>query len=160
MNWEHSFDAARLLAGVGGAPASVGRPRQIMLRSAAGVAYYGMFHALCGSNADTLVGASPSVRETQLWVDTYRALPHSAAKNQLRQYASATRDPALGTFARAIAKLQDERIKADYDPSEEFSRSRVSDLIDQAEAATRAFANLPARTRRMLAIHLLIRRRN
>ena len=160
MNWDHSFEAARMLAGVGDAPAPVGRPRQIMLRSSVGVAYYGMFHALCESNADTLVGASPSDSETQLWVDTYRALQHRAAKNQLRQYARATRDPALETFAQAIGRLQDERIKADYDPSEEFTRLHVADLIDDAESATLAFTRLPARTRRMLAIHLLVRRRN
>ena len=160
MNWEHSFDIARQLAGVDGAPAPVGRPRQMALRSSVGVAYYGMFGALCGSNADTLVGASPSGRENQLWVDTYRALPHNAAKNQLRQYAGAAQDPTLETFARAIGRLQDERIKADYDPTAKFSRFRVSDLIDEAEAATYAFTNLPARTRRMLALYLLVRRRN
>ena len=98
MNWEHSFDIARQLAGVDGAPAPVGRPRQMALRSSVGVAYYGMFGALCGSNADTLVGASPSGRENQLWVDTYRALPHNAAKKPVEAVRQRRARPYAGNL--------------------------------------------------------------
>ena len=160
MNWQHSFDAARLLAGVGDSPPAPGRPRQAMLRRAVSAAYYGMFNALCESNADALVGVSPTGQDNQLWLDTFRSLQHSVAKNRLAQYASVNRNPALRTFARAFGKLQEERITADYDPTVGFTRSNVASLINSAEDATSAFRDIPARTRRTLALHLLVRRRN
>ena len=160
MNWQHSFEAARLLAGVGDSPAAPGRPRQAMLRRAVSAAYYAMFNALCKSNADVLVGAAAAGQDVQLWLDTFRSLQHNVAKNRLEQYANDRQEPALRTFARAFGKLQEQRITADYDPTEKFLRSRVANLIDEAETATSSFRDIPARTRRSLALHLLVRRRN
>ena len=160
MNWQHSFEAARLLAGVGDSPPAPGRPRQVMLRRAVSAAYYAMFNALCKSNADVLVGASATGQDAQLWLDTFRSLQHNVAKNRLEQYANDRQEPALRTFARAFGKLQEQRITADYDPTENFLRSRVANLIDEAETATSDFRDIPARTRRSLALHLLVRRRN
>ena len=160
MNWRHSFDAARLLAGVGDSPPAPGRPRQAMLRRAVSAAYYAMFNALCKSNADALVGVSATGQDAQLWLDTFRALQHNVAKNRLTHYANATRNPALRTFARAFGKLQEERVIADYDPTANFTRSHVASLINSAEDATSIFRDIPARTRRSLALHLLVRRRN
>ena len=160
MNWQHSIEAARMLAGVGDSPSAPGRPRQAMLRRAVSAAYYAMFNALCQSNADVLVGISSTGQDAQLWLDTFRALQHNVAKNRLEQYANTSRDPVLRTFARAFGKLQEQRITADYDPTADFLRSQVFWLIDEAETATSAFQNLPARTRRTLALHLLVRRRN
>ena len=160
MNWQHSFEAARLLAGVGDSPPAPGRPRQAMLRRAVSTAYYAMFNALSKSNADVLVGASATGQDAQLWLDTFRSLQHNVAKNRLAQYANAARFPALRTFARSFGKLQEERITADYDPTVGFTRSHVASLINSAEDATAAFLNIPTRTRRTLALHLLVRRRN
>ena len=95
MNWRHLFDAARNLAGIAnGVPAGSGRPRQVDLRRAVSTAYYGMFHALCGSNADTLVGAAPPMQGTNPWVHAYRALEHGLAKERLGQYQSNSNMPA------------------------------------------------------------------
>ena len=160
MNWQHSIEAARMLAGSGASPSAPGRPRQAMLRRAVSAAYYAMFNALCQSNADVLVGVSSTSQDAQLWLDTFRALQHNVAKNRLAQYASASRDSALRRFASAFGDLQEERITADYDPTAKFMRSHVASLIQEAETATSAFQNLPARTRRTLALHLLVRRRN
>ena len=160
MNWQHSFEAARLLAGVDDSPTAPGRPRQAMLRRAVSTAYYAMFNTLCKSNADVLVGASATGQDSQLWLDTFRSLQHNIAKNRLAQYASARQEPTLRTFARAFGKLQEQRIIADYDPTVDFTRSRVANLIDEAETATAAFFDIPPRTRRTLALHLLVRRRS
>ena len=94
------------------------------------------------------------------WLDTFRSLQHNVAKNRLAQYANASRDPALRTFARAFGKLQEWRITADYDPTVGFTRSRVANLIDEADTATSVFLDIPTRTRRTLALHLLVRRRS
>ena len=160
MNWQHSFEAARLLAGVGDSPTAPGRPRQAMLRRAVSAAYYAMFNALCQSNADVLVGASPTGQDAQLWLDTFRSLQHNVAKSRMTQYATARRDPALINFAQTFGELQEQRITADYDPTAKFMRSHVANLIDEAETATSAFRDIPTRTRRSLALHLLVRRRN
>ena len=69
-----------MLAGVDDSPAAPGRPRQAKLRRSVNGTYYAMFNALCESNANTLVGTSPSEQDAQLWLDTFRALQHSAAK--------------------------------------------------------------------------------
>ena len=156
MNWQHSIDAARLLAG--SSPSAQGRPRQMMLRRALSTAYYAMFHALCESNADVLVGVAPSGADAQLWVDTFRALQHNAAKNRLAQYVNIGQDPTLTFFARTFSEMQEQRIIADYEPSVMFTRSEVIRLINRVESEIHAFRSLPARTRRGLAIYLLVRR--
>ena len=159
MNWEHLFDAAKMLAASPGTTAIPGRPRQAMLRRVVSTAYYAMFHALCNSNAVCLVGPSPTGPDVELWVDTYRTLQHRAAKNRLQSYAQPGREPAIRTFAGVFGDVQDQRIKADYDPQVRLARSQVVNLIARAEAATRAFYNTPQQTRRQLAVYLLVRPR-
>ena len=159
MNWEHLFDAARLLAGAPGAGAAprLGRPRQAMLRRAISTAYYAIFHALCQSNADTLVGDAATGNNAELWARTYRALDHRPAKDRLNSY-NAAGAPALSNFARMFGDLQSQRHDADYNPRRMFSRSQVISMIDRAETATQAFYNMPAPQRRTLAVHLLLTR--
>ena len=70
MNWEHTIEAARLLAGSSASSSASGSPRQPMLRRAVSTAYYATFHALCQSNADTLVGPSAAGPNIELCLDT------------------------------------------------------------------------------------------
>ena len=159
MNWRHSIEAAKMLAGSHETiPASPGRPRQAMLRRAASTAYYAMFHALCQSNADTLVGQSPPGPHTDPWVEAYRALQHGTAKTRLASYIQLMQDPAVRNFGQAFVNMQQQRISADYDPRARFVRSEVVASIDRSEAAINAFYNAPTQTRRRLAIYLLVRR--
>ena len=159
LNWEHSIEAARLLAGSYGTGPPPGRPRQAMLRRAVSTAYYAMFHALCQSNADTLVGPMPTGPNVSLWMDAYRTLNHRTAKSRLTQYVQITPNPAVRSFANLFGNLQEQRISADYDPSARFVRSQVVNLIARAEAATRTFSNTSVQTRRALAVYLLVRPR-
>ena len=131
-----------------------------MLRRAVSTAYYAMFHALCQSNADTLVGPTPTGLNASLWMDTYRTLNHRTAKNRLTQYIQMIQDPAVLGFASLFGNLQEQRLSADYDPRKRFVRSQVITLIDRAEAATRAFSATSAQTRRTLAVYLLVRPRS
>ena len=123
-----------------------------MLRRAASTAYYAMFHALCQSDADTLMGPVPTGLNTSLWMDTYRTLNHRTAKNRLTQYVQTTPDPVVRNFANLFGNLQEQRISADYDPSARFVRSQVINLIDRVEAATRDFTSTSVQSRRALAI--------
>ena len=162
MNWQHLFDAARLLAGApdaGGISPRPGRPRQAMLRRAISAAYYAMFHALCQSNADTLVGDAATGNNAELWARAYRALDHRPAKNRLASYTSEGA-PALSGFASLFGDLQSQRHDADYNPRRMFLRSQVIAIIDQAEAETQALYNMPIPQRRALAVHLLLASRN
>ena len=158
MNWRHLFDAARNLADVvDGAPASPGRPRQIDLRRAVSTAYYGVFHALCRSNAETLIGSAPAAQGTESWVHAYRALGHGPAKDLLTQYGSKSNIHAdIRAFARAFGNFQEQRHDADYNPRKVFTRPEVSRLIDRMEATTDAFWNAPPPVRSELAAYLLL----
>ena len=159
MNWRHSIEAAKMLAGSHGTTlAPPGRPRQAMLRRAVSAAYYAMFHALCQSNADTLVGQSPPGPHTDLWVETYRALQHRTAKNRLASYIQLTQDAAVRNFGQIFGNMQQQRISADYDPRAKFARSQVITFIGRSEAAIYAFCDAPSPTRRRLAIFLLVPR--
>ena len=156
MNWEHLIDAARILAGTTGS-ATPGRPRQGMLKRAVSTAYYAMFHALCKSNADTLIGTSRRGNDSQTWFQTYRALDHRQARDRLASYRPAG-GPLFENFASAFANLQEHRLYADYNPNRAYARSQVSDLIQRAETSIEDFYSVPAAQRRRLAVYLLLQR--
>ena len=128
-----------------------------MLGKAISVAYYAMFHALCSSNAETLIGAS-SPAGGLAWSRTYRALDHGAANNRMTQHI-AILPPAIQTFARAFRDLQETRHIADYDPDAKFRRSNVIALIDRAESAILSFYAASVAERRTLATLVLLRDR-
>ena len=159
MNWRHLIDVARNLAGViDDTPSAPGRPRQMDLRRAVSSAYYAMFHALCRSNAETLIGTAPAMQATEPWVQAYRAMDHRPAKNKLTEYrAKRPVHPDIDSFARTFAILQEQRHDADYDPRKTFTRREVDRLIARAEVAAEAFY-VPVQDRRKLAAHLLLAR--
>lgn len=156
MNREQMIDAARILAGTNDGTLP-GRPRQVMLKRALSTAYYAMFHALCKSNADMLIGSSPRGSDSQTWLQTYRALDHRQARDRLASYRSGS-GSAFQSFANAFGNLQEHRLHADYNPNRAYARSQVSDLIQRAETAIGAFYNAPAPQRRRLAVFLLLQR--
>ncbi len=156
MDWSHLIDAARLLAGTTGAPAR-GRPRQAMLKRAVSTAYYAMFHALCGSNADTIIGTSPAA-DKMAWTRTYRALDHGPAKNRMEQHL-ANLSPGMQTFATSFSVLQEQRHQADYDPDAFFRRSDAIALINRAENAIQSLYAASITERRSLAMLVLLRDR-
>ena len=160
MNWRHLIDVARNLAGViDDTPSAPGRPRQMDLRRAVSSAYYAMFHALCRSNAETLIGAAPAMQATEPWVQAYRAMDHRPAKNKLTEYRAKRQvHPDIDSFARTFAILQEQRHDADYDPRKTFTRREVARLIARAGVAAEAFYDVPVQDRRELAAHLLLAR--
>ena len=157
LDWRHLIDAARTLAGVSGA-ATPGRPRQAMLKRAVSTTYYAMFHALCESNANALIGMAPTGEDVVLWTQTYRALDHRPAKDRLLSFRQQSSTPEIRNFASAFGTLQEQRLAADYNPRSVFTRSRVVRSIVRAEAVIQPFDNLSARQRRLLATHLLVAR--
>ena len=126
------------------------------LRRAVSCAYYAMFHTLATSNANTLIGASPTDQQRWAWQQTYRAADHRTARNKLSRASLGGRFPTdIRNFGEVFAVVQKERHSADYDPHSEFLATDVAELIDKAETAIAAFNQTPDDIRRDLAIHIL-----
>ena len=157
MKWQHLIDLARLLAGQG-ALVTRGRPRQAMLKKAISAAYYAMFHALCYSNANALIGSSARAARLPGWTRTYRALDHGAAKERLLQHHSGA-SPGVQNFGTAFSVLQGNRHRADYDPNARFDRRHTVALIDRAEDAIQSLLSTDESERRELAAAVLLRER-
>lgn len=89
-------------------------PTQEHLRRAVSTIYYAMFHSLCYSNADSLVGSQ--FRNDYFWVKVYRALNHNVAKKKCEKIGGRGFDKKLERFAKQFCQLQPKRHAADYDP--------------------------------------------
>ena len=129
---------------VGGAR---GRPRQTDLCRATSAAYYAMFHTLARCCADTLVGATPAIRNGPAWTQTYRALEHGYAKNQCVRPAMGGFPPEIQAFGRAFSEMQRNRTIADYATESALTRAEAMWLIDWTEEVIADFANVPASDR-------------
>ena len=96
-----------------------GKPRQATLRRSVSTAYYALFHALCDACVGQLVGWNRG--RSDFWAPItpiYRAIDHSSAR---RFFAQILRNPSQDGNLRRLAahflKLQEERLRAGYDPS-------------------------------------------
>ena len=136
-----------------------GRPRQAELRRALSAAYYALFHTLAGNCADMLVGSRSSTRTRQAWRQTYRALDHGHVRRQCterRPKRVLARFPQeVQDFADQFVTMQRIRHLADYDPFEHFSRSVVSQYVEETKAAITEFNHVGQDDRRAFAIFVL-----
>ena len=138
---------------------SKGRPRQEDLRRAVSTAYYAMFHALARSNANLLVGATPSKRSNRAWRQLYRALDHSQAAKSANRQELLQFPQDIQDFAVQFAKMQSHRHTADYDPMGSFSKSEVLQLILETSLAIDGFNRANSLDRRAFAVLALFRAR-
>lgn len=146
------LDIARRLA--------AGSPTQTDLRRAISSIYYAVFHAICQSNADTLVGDNPQYRDQSAWRQTYRALEHGYARRRCQSAQSDGRfSPAVCELADRFVLLQGSRHRADYDPDEIFTQEEVLSAATQVESAITGFSAVPALERRAFAVFVLMRER-
>ena len=157
MNWRNLMDTARQLAGQT-QPQQPGRPRQEPLKRAVSSAYYAMFHALCQSNADTIIGRRSDPVSRLAWTRTYRALDHRQAKNRLTQ-ALRGLPPQARSFSERFGVMQEQRHAADYNPHIIFAREEVLNLLEAADTATREYMRMPRNERRAVAAVVLLQDR-
>lgn len=114
MNWEQLIAIARLLVEAPEHGETRGRPQQARLRRSISTVYYALFHALANSNADSLIGTSPDIRQSEEWTRTYRALDHGPAKNSLNSTSAMAMFPAsLQDFGHTFIALQNQRHDAE-----------------------------------------------
>ena len=133
---------------------------QTDLRRAVSSAYYALFHAICQSNADTLVGEDPQSRDEAAWRQAYRALDHGYARQRSGQIKSNQRfSMPIQNLAEYFAVFQRRRHRADYDPDGSFLQPEAMAAVAQAEALISAFRAVPASERRAFAVYVLMRER-
>ena len=158
MNWEQLLALADMLAGQPIQETS----QDAYLRKAVSAAYYAMFHALANSNADTLVGTSPSIRTSPEWTRTQRALNHGPARAQMsKSNEIATFHVDIQAFSHTFVALQPRRHDADYNPNphQPFRRSETIQDVQRARAAIQAFQRVSIPERRRFATYVLFGQR-
>ena len=163
MNWEQLLELAEMLAGAPIHGETRGRPQQTHLRKANSAVYYAMFHALANSNADALIGSGATMRRSEEWDATQRALNHGTAKNQMLNASRMTTFLAdVQDFAEIFIALQVQRHEADYNPNlaTPLTRTQTMRNIQRARDATQAFLAAAPQERRRFATHLLFARRS
>ena len=129
-----------------------------MLKRAVSAAYYSMFHALCRSNANALIGVSSRRVHQPACARAHRALDHGFAREHL-QPNRAILPATAQNFKIAFMVFRENRHRADYGPEARFSQDEVVNLIDRVEAAIQALFAINAAERRALAAVVLLRGR-
>lgn len=137
------------------------KPKQANLRRSVSAAYYAVFHALCESNASSLVGTT-GARPEKAWVQTYRAVDHGKAKTNCKSAKDMSFPQNIKDFADSFINLQQQRHTADYnpDPSTNFSKQEVLVMIATARSAVAALKGTSIADRRAFAVHLLLPNRS
>jgi hypothetical protein len=149
MRPQHLLDHAEMLCRL-----SPRRPRQVDLRRAVSAAYYAVFHELCHVCANTLVGTG-AASATEAWSLAYRSVNHGVAKRRCRALPNQAFPPGIRNFAKTFVTLQEERHRADYDPTARFSRSSALRLVGNARRAVAFMGATPRSVRLAFAAHIL-----
>lgn len=137
-----------------------GSPTQTDLRRAVSSVYYAVFHTICQSNADALVGDNPQDRDRSAWRQAYRALEHGYARQRCEQAKRSSRfSLSVQNLADSLITAQSRRHQADYDPDASFIQQEILETINQIDGIIDAFRALPVRERRAFAVYVLMRER-
>jgi hypothetical protein len=115
---------------------------QADLRRAISTAYYAVFHFCLTVAADMICGAAS--RSTDRYSFVYRSTDHSRLRGVCDQLRGSKPNVAftpsggfgrIADFARNAFNLYEQRIKADYDPSESFTAAGVQIVVSDARQA-------------------------
>ena len=156
MDYADLLRTATLLANYVDPADPEGIPSEANLRRAVSTAYYGAFHTLCQSCAETLVGPYSTISTREHWVTAYRTLEHRQVRNKFNNQGRMTSFPdQIRDFARRFADLQYLRHRADYDPEATFGHNEVFQLLTDTREAIESFNAAPERERRLLAVYLI-----
>jgi len=94
-----------------------GKPRQVALRRSCSTTHYALFHTLCNSGANLLVGKGAKSKTRRAWTQVYRSLQHGPSKTACDDKKIVGRFPtAIQDFAHMYVTMQEKRHLADYDP--------------------------------------------
>lgn len=123
----------------------VGRPRQASLRRAISTAYYSLFHLIVED------GASLLVRRAQLRPVIARCFDHKNLRSTAEAICEAYRGPKgpqglrpflrlpvsdeLAAVCEAFVNLYENRLRADYDTRQKFTRAGTAIILSSAATA-------------------------
>ncbi|MEF2073895.1 hypothetical protein [Consotaella aegiceratis] len=127
-------------------------------RRAVSTAYYAVFHSLARICVGNL--APGLSRGSEEYLRVYRALDHGPIKTVFNQ-SPLKENPNLRRIGSVVARLQSERLRADYLPPDPmlFSFSEAKDLVEQVRQIITDLGALQVQDRRLLAICLLFKTR-
>jgi uncharacterized protein (UPF0332 family) len=136
------------------------KPSQAQLRRATSSIYYALFHTLCKTCADLLVGSSKAHRSRGAWRQAYRAPEHRFSKHACVYKKVMELFPNdIQDFADTFVKMQIKRHDADYDPYAILTKSEVRADIEVARQVIIAFNRTPKKDRRAFATHIILKQR-
>lgn len=135
-----------------------GRPNQTALRRAVSDSYYAVFHAVCYTMAEGLVGWSSTPWE--IVEPIYRSLDHQEAKKRFSSPEVLSLGPEVKRIGEILRELMKERYTADYDPRP-FQSGKAATLarVVQAQEAVDLIEALPKRISKQLAVLLIAKQR-
>jgi len=90
-------------------------------------------------------------------LQAYRAIEHGDARRRFNSDAIDRFPNEAKRFGDIFVSMQDHRHLADYDPTEDFVRREVVQLIEEAQGAISDFDRVSLTDRRALAIYMLLR---
>lgn len=137
-----------------------GKPSQVRLKRAVSTAYYAIFHAMARNAADMLVGSTSANRSLRAWLQVYRALDHTHAKNQCNQRTINLFPNDIQKLASKFVHLQAKRHEADYNPYAFFTKSEVIQEINEAEQVIKSFSHTANKDKRAFAVYVLMKIRS
>ena len=121
-------------------------------------AYYAVFHALAELCTGELLGVRADKRSED-YVRVYRSLEHGTLKSAFRT-APLNANDALRKIGDRVVRLQSERIRSDYVPSQAlYTLDECRDLVRSADSVVRSIGTLSREERKRLAVHLLFKNR-
>ncbi|MFO7858447.1 MAG: hypothetical protein R6V11_05930 [Ectothiorhodospiraceae bacterium] len=141
------------------AKARPSKPRQANLRRAISTSYYAAFHALAHECGDGFVGTNKISRSTRAWAQAYRALEHGFAKQQCNRAANKGFPARIVQFADAFLTLQEERHRADYDPTVTYTRAETLVYVQTAQQAIGDLRHSAESDRAAFAVWVLMKAR-
>jgi len=163
-------DPAELLAVSRQLLTSLPQPNDAQLRRAVSTVYYAVFHKILREAAGRFMG--PGSEGSAGYSLLYRSFDHGHMKTICEHLNVPNMRKAMQTnlhrtavsaetrnFASAFLVLQEQRHRADYNPRAAYEASEVSNLIDLAEIAIRAFDNAPPDEQADILALLMVRPR-
>ena len=124
------------------------RPREADLRRAVTSNYSACVHTICLTVADLMIGATRAARDTEAWVQAYKAMEHGRARAICSNKEKMRRFPKeIRRFAAYFVYLQKKRFQAEYDPVVKLYRSEVLADAWEAKKVIRDFMKAPRKDR-------------
>ena len=144
MNPSDLADSGSRLASLEGSK----RPREAELRRAVASSYSACVHALCLTVANLMIGATRDARDTEAWLQAYKAIEHGRARAICSNQEKMRRFPKeIRRFAEFFVYLQRKRFQAEYDPIVKLYRYEILTDAKEAKKVIRDFMKAPRKDR-------------